>query len=295
MKKSNTLGKQARTIKMFLFVPLLSIVLFVLIPMLLMVYYSFTDWDGYSTSYNLVGLANYQKLFTTDNIQPLANSFYYLSSNFFQLLLGAFLAIYIYFQKRYQNLTLIIILIPILLNTVAVGLIFRMFLTPGSAFDMLLDKLHIINFTSEETSVKWIGNSSIVGYTLGFITFWRYTSYSFLLIYGSLLSVDRKIVKAAIQQGASKFQIATYVLLPNIKTTLIIVITMLVIGGISTVELPMIMTGGKLGTQTIVMRIQEIAFSMRDFGLASSLSLFVCLLIIIIIFIKQKLLKGDDE
>lgn len=258
-----------------------------------MVYYSFTDWDGFSNSYNFVGLENYLAIFNQDNLSPIFNSVYYLVSSIFQLLLGIYLAIYVFFQKHFKKITISILLLPVLLNTVAIGLMFRMFFMPGGTFDLSLNALHLINYTDPEHSIKWLGDADLVNYTLAFITFWRYTSYTFILIYGALLSIDSNLVRAAYQVGANKYQIARYILIPNIKVTMSIVITTLVIGALSTVELPMIMTGGALSTKTIVMRIQEVAFSMRNFGLASSLSIFVICIIGIVISVKF-LIGGRD-
>ncbi|WOO88259.1 sugar ABC transporter permease [Mollicutes bacterium LVI A0078] len=290
---SNIQDEQTRTIKQFLFVPILLVVLFTIIPFLLMVYYSFTDWDGFSTSYNFIGLENYKMLFTKDNIEPILVTSYYLFSSFFQLLFGIYLAVYVFFQKRFKAITISILLLPVLLNTVAIGLMFRMFFMPGGTFDITLDALHIIPYISDETSIKWLGNADIVNWTLAFISFWRYTSYTFILVYGALLSIDPNLLKAAHQVGANKYYIARYILIPNIKVSMSIVITTLVIGALSTVELPMIMTSGALSTKTVVMRIQEVAFSMRNFGLASSLSLFVIFLIAIIIGVRF-MIGGDD-
>ncbi len=291
----NNQKEQIRITKLFLFLPLLVVFLLLIIPVLLMVFYSFTNWDGYSPSYEFVGLLNYHELFTPDNMEPLKVIIYYLIGGIIQLIIGTYLAVYVFFKKKHKALYIILILLPVLINTVAVGLIFRQFLMPGGMFDMILDKLHLINYTDAESSIKWIGNSSIVNYTLAAITIWRFTPFTFILIYGAFLSVDENLIKAAIQMGASKYQIAVNVLLPNIKVTLIIVITTLMIGAISTVELPMVMTGGELGTQTIVMRINEVAFSMRDFGQASVISLFVCLLIVLIIALRYIIGGKVDE
>ncbi len=259
-----------------------------------MVYYSFTDWDGFSTTYNFVGLANYKSLFTADNLSPIFNSIYYLGSSVIQLLLGTYLAIYVFFQKRFKKLTIVILLLPILLNTVAIGLMFRMFFMPGGTFDLTLNSLHIVQYVDPESSIKWLGDVDIVNYTLAFISLWRYTSYTFILIYGALLSIDSNLLRAAYQVGANKYQIARYILIPNISVSMSIVITTLIIGAISTVELPMIMTGGALSTKTVVMRIQEVAFTMRDFGLASSLSLLIICLIGLVIGLKFWI-GGNDE
>lgn len=292
--KNNFKKEQRRITILFLFVPILLICLFVLLPVVLMIFYSFTNWNGYSAHYDFIGFENYRNLLEPENMKVLKVVIYYLVSSVIQLIIGIYLAIYIYFKKRFKILFIIIILLPVLINTVAVGLIFRLVLMPGGMFDMLLDKFHIINFINENESIKWIGDSKIVNYTLSFISLWRYTPFTFILIYGALLSVDEKLVKAAVQMGANKWYISRYVLLPNIKTTLIIVCTTLAIGAISTIELPMVMTNGTLGTKTIVMRIQEVAFSMRNFGMASVISLFVLSIIILIIIIRFMLGVSDE-
>ncbi len=292
---NNIKNGKKRVIYLFLFFPLLLIICFIIVPLLLMIMYSFTDWNGYSPTMNFVGLENYHHLFIKDNIEPFKVTLYYLISAIGQLLIGIYLAVYVYFKKRFKSLIIIIILLPILINTVAVGLIFRLFLMPGGMFDMLLDKFHIINFVNENESIKWIGNADIVNHTLALITIWRYTPFTFILIYGAFLSVDQSIVKAAIQVGASKFRITWDILLPNIKVTLVIVTTSLIIGAISTIELPLVMTGGALGTKTIIMRIQEVAFSMRNFGMASVISLFVVALILLIVIIRLQIGRGDEK
>ncbi len=286
--KINNCKEQANTIKLFLFVPLLLIILYVCIPFILMIFYSFTNWDGYSKTFDFVGLINYKKIFTADNIEPFINSMYYLLSSVFQFIIGLFLAHFVYFQTKFKKLTIVFILLPVLINTVAIGLIFKLFFQPGSSFDMILSNLHIVPYTDDINSIKWIGNIEIVNYTLAFIAMWRYTPYTFILFYGAFEAIDKKIVKAAMQQGASRIQITYNILLPNIKMTMLIIGITLLIGAISTVELPMIMTNGTLGTKTIVMRIHEIGFSMRNFGLASALSIFVSVIIFSLLIIKNR-------
>ena len=45
-------------------IPFVVFFVFVYFPQLMNVYLSFTDWNGYSSSFDFVGLANYAKFFT---------------------------------------------------------------------------------------------------------------------------------------------------------------------------------------------------------------------------------------
>ena len=296
MTKNNSLRKeQAKTVKKLLFLPLLLITLFSIIPLLLMVFCSFTDWDGFSKNLEFVAFDNYGKIFREDNIAAFSTIKYYILSGFFQFFLGLTLSAILFFSNKYKKILLVIFLFPLLLNSVAIGLMFKLFLSPGGMLDNILDILNIVSYTSEDNTIKWIGNQEIVNYTLAFISLWRYTPYSFLLFYSAMNSIDKNILDAAKIDGASKLKLLLRIIIPNIKVTLSIVISMLIVGSISALEIPMIVTAGALNTQTVLMRINEIAFQMRDYGLASVVSIITIVIIVIILVIQKRVLKEFDE
>ncbi len=288
MKTVNNLKKeQIRIVKLFLFVPLLLILLFFIVPIILMFFYSFTDWDGFSKTFNFLFLDNYKKIIRIDNIKPLLVILYYVVSGIIQLVIALFLAYFVFFQKRLKKITFIIILLPIFINTVAVGITFLYVFEPNG----LLNSIFGI-FIKDYNNIKWIGDIDLANWSLAFVSVWRYTPYSFLLIYSAFNSVNNNWINAAKIAGANNREIFRYILLPNIKTTLFIVISMLIVGSVTAFEIPTIITGGANNTQTILMRINELAFSMRDFGMASVMSIVIITLILMLLFIIK--MVGDN-
>ncbi len=285
--------RQSRTIIGFLIVPILLILLFAIIPIFLMIFYSFTDWDGFSQSFNFVGHKNYYNFWQPDNLLPFQTIIVYLIAAIFQLVIGGYLALYTYFHPKYQKLLIIICVLPVFINTVAVGLIFLLFFQPNGMFDQILEIITFHHYQSG--NILWIGNQDFINRTLGVITVWRYTSFTYILTYSGLKSVNPNLIKAAYQVGASRIQIARYVLLPNIKITLNLIIIMLVIGALTTLEIPMIITKGALNTKTIIMRLNEVAFTMRDYGLASVISIVIIGLISILLYFCLKKGKNNEE
>ncbi len=285
--------KQSRTIISFLIVPILLIIIFAIIPIMLMIFYSFTDWDGFSQTFNFVGLENYYKFWQMDNLQPFKAIIVYLIAATFQLLIGGYLALYTYFHPKYQKILIIICVLPVFINTVAVGLIFILFFQPSGMFDQIIEIITFHHYQSG--NILWIGNHDFVNKTLVLITVWRYTSFTFILTYSGLKSVNPNLIKAAYQAGANQIQIARYVLLPNIKITLNLIIIMLVIGALTTLEIPMIITKGALNTKTIIMRLNEVAFTMRDYGLASVISIMIIGIISILLYFCLKKGKKNEE
>ncbi len=288
MKIVNNLKKeQIRTIKIFLFVPLLLIFIVFILPLLLMFFYSFTDWDGFSKTYNMVFFDNYKKIIRIDNIKPFIVFFYYIIAGFLQFIIAIFLSYFVFFQKRFKKVTFVIILLPIFINTVAIGITFLYVFEPNGLLNTILSLL-----IKDYNNIKWIGDIKLANWSLAFVSVWRYTPYSFLLIYSGFNSVNKNWIKAAKIAGANNREILKYILLPNIKTTLFIVISMLVVGAVTAFEIPSIITSGANDTQTILMRINELAFSMRDFGMASVISIVVIVLIVGLLLIIRKV--GDS-
>ncbi len=278
--------EQIRVVKKFLFVPFILILMFFIVPFILMFFYSFTDWDGFSKTFNFIFLDNYKKIIRVDNLKPFLVIFYYIISAFLQFILALFLAYFVYFQKRFKKITFTIILLPIFINTVAIGITFLYVFEPNGLLNSILDI-----FIKDYNNVKWIGDINLANWSLSFVSIWRYTPYSFLLIYSGLASVNKNWIKSAKIAGANNRELFRYILLPNIKTTLFIVISMLLVGSVTAFEIPTIITGGANNTKTILMRINELAFNMRDFGMASVMSILVVVLILVLLLYIRK--KGD--
>ncbi len=258
-----------------------------------MIFFSFTDYNGYSNTYEFVGLENYIDFFDSDNLEVFKVSKYYFLSAIIQFVIGTFLAFFVFFHKKYQKILIIIITVPLFMNSVAVVLMFIMFFRPLGVFDSLLQLLHLASYESEADTIKWLGDANIVNYTLAVISAWRYTPFTFILMYSGINTVNKDIIKSAVLQGASKFDIARYIIMPNIKLTINITLIMLIIGVITAIEIPSIITNGAMDTKTILMRIHEVAFNMRNYGLASVLTIIVVVIIVSITLLLNKV--GDSN
>ncbi len=287
------MNKKNKVIICFLFFPLLLIFILNIIPVFLAIFYSFTDWNGYSKHFDFIGFDNYKHLLDKENLDVFINSFYYLLSGLFQLIVGTYLALFVYFKKRYKSFYIFLFSLPIFINSIAIGIMFLEFFQPNGSFDVILNSLPIIDYNSTVESIKWIGNKDIVGFVLGFISFWRYTPYTFLLVYIGLNSINENLIKSAKVQGASNYHISKYILIPNIKTTYTMVISMIIVGAFTAYEIPMVVTGGANGTQTFLMRINELAFVSRNYGEASVLTIFMIVFIFIVLLLILNLWRDD--
>lgn len=289
--RSNIHRKERQLIGFFLFCPLLLLFTFGIYPMIALIEYSFTSWNGLSPTKNYVGLTNYIKILTDSSyLRVLFNSLVYFISGFIQIVIALFFAILLSGKVKGCNFFKATFVFPCLISGMAVAMLFRLFLSPGGSFDRLLTLLGL-----EDSIRYWLGDPRVVNYTLGAISIWRHTGKSFILYFGAIKCIPVEHYKLAEIEGTSWLQRIRYVILPGIHIVLKINFILLTIGAISTFELPMILTNGSNGTATFLLQTMKTAFDKKMFGLAASMAVIVSLVILMITTLQNKFYKGEED
>ncbi len=277
-------GQQIIVTIVFLTAPLLLFAIFTLIPFCNMVQFSFFDMK-YIGDRIFVGLDNYFEVFTRDDIlQSLVLALYYLAASFIQLAIALFFATVLSFKTKGGSLFKGIIFFPYLVCGIAVGFIFKFFFTHGFVFDTVLSW---IGFNISNLPY-WLKDTGVNNFSLAGTSIWRYTGQNMVLFIGAIMSVDPNLYEAADIDGANGLNKFFHVILPSIKTIVVLNIILSISGSISCFEPPYVTTGGSFGTATFFVLMDTIAHSDQKVGLASAMAV-VMLLIIILITVIQKL------
>lgn len=289
---SNQLSREEkRIIFLFLLFPVALMLLFGLIPIVMLVYNSFTDWDGLSTEKNIVGFANYVKIIQEPAyFAAFKNNLYYLASGIIQLILALLLAVVLSMKTKGKMLFKAVFVFPILISGVAVSMIFRLFFEPDGSFDQLLQFFHL-----DELSRYWLGDPRLVNVTLAFISLWRHLGTSFLLYFSAIQSIPTVYYRVADLEGASFWQQLRWIILPNIRTVLKLNFVLLTIGAVSAFEIPLIMTNGSNGTTTFLLQTMKTAFDQKLVGLGSAMAVVMTLLIILLSAVQQKFQQEEKR
>lgn len=289
--RNNTNKKERQLISFFLFCPLLLLFTFGVYPIIAIIQYSFTSWNGLAPTKEYVGLANYVKILTDPSyIKVLFNSLIYFISGFIQIVIALFFAIILSSNVKGRAFFKATFVFPCLISGMAVAMLFRLFLSPGGSLDQLLTLLGL-----EDHIRYWLGDPRVVNYTLGAISIWRHTGRSFILYFGAIQCIPVEHYKLAEIEGASWLQRIRYIILPGIHIVLKINFTLLTIGAISTFELPLILTNGSNGTSTFLLQTMKTAFDKKMFGLAASMAVIVSLVILMITMIQNKCYRGEEN
>lgn len=278
-------GQQTLIIIGFSIIPLILLFTFTYYPFAEMAKFSFYD-RNYTKVKGFVGLKNYIDVFNRPDIfKSLFLSLYYMGGAVVQLALALYLATIFCFGVKGGNFFKGCMFFPYLINGIAIGFIFKFFYTRGFVLDTVLQW---IGFDLEDLPF-WLRDTSINNVSLVATSVWKYFGQNMVLFVGAMMSVDATLYEAADLDGANKWQQFKYIMLPSIKTIVMLNLIMAITGSLSAFEPPfVIMSGGGNGTATYFVKMHEVAHTSQKLGLASAMAI-VLLMIIFVATILQKL------
>jgi putative sugar transport system permease protein len=261
-----------------------------------MVGFSFYDMK-YIGARKFVGLKNYVEVFTRDDcFQALKLSLYYIVASFIQLALALYFASILSFKIKGSGVFKGFMFFPYLVCGIAVGFIFKFFYTRGFVLDTVLQwcgfKLDNLPY--------WLKDKSINNISVAATSVWRYMGQAMVMFIGAIMSVDSSLYEASDIDGANSFQRFFYVIMPNIKTIIVLNMILSITGSLSVFEPPYVITGGNFGTGTYFVIMNKIAHESQKVGLASAMAIVLLVLIMIATLIQKGIERyylgvGDKE
>ena len=282
-------GQQIIVTIVFLIAPLLLLFTFTYLPFFKMVQFSFYDRD-YLRVRGFVGLRNYIDVFTrSDCFQALKLSLYYMVGSVFQISLALLFATVLSFKVRGSKFFRGALYFPCLICGIAVGFIFKFFLNPGFVLDTLLSWVGITN------TPNWLENTAINNIVLVACSLWKYMGQNIVLFIGAIASVDPVLYEAAEIDGCNAWQRFKFIIVPSIRTIVVLNLILSISGALSAFEMPYVVTGGTFGTSTYFVVMNKLAHTDMKVGLASAMAVVLLGIIVIVTFIQKFAEKKMDE
>jgi len=273
-------------------VVILSIV--ILAPIAIAIITSFYDYTLINrTLDSFIGLRNYFEAVSNEKFihSAIVTIVFVILVVLFEFIIGFLIAILLNQVERFRNIYYFILLIPLLINPIVVGLIWRMFLHP---------QLGILNYLISLIGidpVNWLGDPQNAFITIIFVDIWHQVSFMIILLLAGLASIPEEPYEAARVDGANAFQQFRDITLPYMRPVIIITLLIRLIFALKTYDLIYIMTKGGPGdaTDLISYYIYRSAFIGLDLGQAASMSVILLLIVCIIIYPLFKFMNRADE
>jgi putative chitobiose transport system permease protein len=217
--------------------------IFLIIPLITVVYLSFTNYN-IVTAPQWVGLDNYTRLFQDPLFwRGLRNSFIYLVVTPILITLSIALAIVVNRKLRGIFVFRTIYYIPAVTSVVAVGMIFEIvFAEPSGLINGVLLALGWI-----ERPINFLTHPDSTLISVMLVTIWRGIGFYMVIFLAALQSVPEELYEAAAIDGANRFQQHLYITVPGIRPAIIFVAIISSISALKVFEEIFVMTDGSAG------------------------------------------------
>lgn len=244
-------------------------VLVLVLPLLVALYMSFTDWsptNGSLFDAQFVGFENYSELLIWDTrfvyavIRTILISVVCLSLEF---IFGLGLAVLFLREFRGKSVLFSAFLTPMMILPVVVGYTFWMLFQSNGPINQIIEFLFGVQATAQ-----WFRTAPFAVVAVIITEVWHWTPLFFLILLSGLNAVPENPIRAAVILGASPRQVFWRVILPMLKPVIIVAFVIRSMEIIKLFDEVFMLTRGGPGssTETISLYIYKLAFS--DFQLA---------------------------
>ena len=251
-------------------------IIFIIVPLLMVAYYAFTDKSGAFTLDNILELPRYAKTFGVSLL-------YSVEATIVCLLIAYPLAYFMSNMKAgAKRMIRMLIMIPMWMN----------FLIRTYSWITILAKTGIINTLLSKIGIGPLRLINTPGaIILGMV--YNFLPYMILPIYTAMLKLDHSLLEAADDLGASPLMRLRKVILPLSMPGIISGITMVFVPCVSTFYISQKLGGGKtmLIGDVIEMQFQ----SSYNYNLGASISLVLMILILISLAVMNHFADKDNE
>ncbi|HHX62819.1 MAG TPA: sugar ABC transporter permease [Epulopiscium sp.] len=280
---SSSIRPKNRTIIAYLFVPVMLYIFAVFLPLVTAGYYSFFEWKG-GPNKTFVGLENYVTLLK-DGVfwQSLNHNMYIVLLCIVGQIGLAFIFVLMINSRlvKFKGIHRTFGFFPSTISAVYIGFIWTM------VYDY---KRGVLNWflaaIGKSDLIKvWLNEPKLVMLLIAIPLIWQFIGYYMVILLSAISSVDKEIFEVAEIDGANAWQRAIYVIIPLIKNTILVCITLCVAGNMKVFDHIFVMTSGGPGNSSMVMALYgyKVSFAQQNMGYGSAISIgiFVASLIII--------------
>ena len=280
----------------FLLPGLLLFISILIAPIAVSVYRSMYDWNGFSEG-TFIGFNNYIELFTNGSIKfitSLKNSLILaFFSVFIQLPLALLLALLLGRGVKREKTFLSIFFMPVLISTVVIGQLWLKIYNPDyGLLNRFLDAVSLGHLKH-----VWVGDVKTALGSIIVPTVWQYVGYHMLLMYAGVKGVDIDLREAAMLDGATKWQVDKYIIIPIIKPILRVSVIFAVTGSLKTYDLVRILTeGGPFqSTEVPSTLLENMLFLRNRYGMGSTISVMLIILCFAFALLITAAFREKDE
>ncbi|GAB6897172.1 carbohydrate ABC transporter permease [Kineosporia succinea] len=265
---------------------MILLVILMVVPIVMVISYSFKDNVIVERNPVLVGFANYTEILTDPNFRTaLKNTGIFIFGS-----MGAHLVLGLAFAMMLNSPLLgpvtrsvfrVLYILPWLFTIAVVAVLWRLMLDPAGVVNYVLDKAHLI-----DGQVDWLASPGTALWAVLFINIWSGYPFFMISILAGLQGIPNDLYEAAAVDGAGPWAKFWNVTVPQLRPILVSMAVLDLIWTSQQFALIWMTTGGGPlnSTEMLSTYVYKQAFSSYEFGLASAAAVIVLLLTMLLAF-----------
>ena len=279
---------------LFLLPAVALIAVFVVFPILAVVYYSFTDYDIVRPPV-FIGLRNFQQILGDGTFWlALTHSLIYLIVTPTLIALSIGLAIVVNRKLRGIQIYRALYFVPAVSGSIAIGLSWRWLFDRNGIINSVLQSLGVIH-----DPIQWLAEPGLVLPIAMLLTIWAGIGYYSVIFLAGLQNIPEELYDAAQIDGASDFQKHWHVSLPGIRPQIIFVAVISSLAALKVFDEIYVLTnrsGGILDSATtIVFYLWKQAWVNGHAGYAAAIAMVLLILTLAFSIVNVRLLERGQE
>jgi raffinose/stachyose/melibiose transport system permease protein len=274
---------------LFVMPALVMYAVFVLVPLLLTILYSFFRWNGVGPM-TWVGLKNYATIIQVPNlIATIYHAFLLVIwFSFIPVGLGLVVASVIHrvANGRFGAIARTVLFLPQVIPLVAAGIIWGWLLALPGLINQILRAVGLGAITR-----AWLGDFNWALSAIGMVGVWVLLGFCIVLLQTGMAKIDPALYESARIDGAGWFNEFIAITVPLLRHEIGVCLTVTVIAALAAFDIVWVSTAGGPGNSTSVPGIQiyVLAFTQRAIGLASALAVMLLVLVLAVIIPFQRM------
>jgi raffinose/stachyose/melibiose transport system permease protein len=270
--------------------PALAIfIAFGVIPLIGVLFLSFTTWDGIGsvvpsgfTSWRAVlsdpGLPH--ALYVTFLVMILSWAFQTPLS----ILIGVFLA----GHERYRAVLAVLYFVPLLLSSAAIAITYKALLDPNFGLGSGLGANILVQ--------DWLGKDKLALGVVVFVVSWQFIPFHSLIYQGGVRQIPTSMYEAAQIDGAGRIRRFFSITLPQLRYTIVTSSTLMVVGSLTFFDLIFVLTAGGPGdaTRVLALDMYKEGFQASLMGPASGIAVILVLVGLALALILRRIGGGGN-
>jgi len=278
---------------LFLFPAVALIGVFVVYPILAVVYYSLTDYDIVRPPV-WVGLDNFARVFADKTFWlALTHSFVYLLVTPILIVLSIGLAIVVNRKLRGIQIYRALYFVPAVSGSIAIGLSWRWLFDRNGFINGVLQSWGVIH-----DPIQWLSTPALVLPIAMMLTIWAGVGYYSVIFLAGLQNIPEELYDAARIDGCNDLQKHWHVSLPGLRPQIVFVAVISSLAALKVFDEIYILTGKTGGILdsgvTMVFYLWKQAFVLQHAGYAAAIAIILLAITLVFSIVNVRLLERQD-